>query len=99
MNLGVVESVADQGQRIEVRCCCDPGKLLGSIPASPQFTDLGKFMVPGIKGPVEVELAWLGPWWSGRAAIKSNDLPIEYYEQIRGWLPAEGVSKVNLQPE
>jgi len=79
----------DPGPRVEVRCCCNPGKLLGSIPTSPQFTELGKFRVPGIKGPVEVELA----------AIKSNDQPIEYFEQIRGWLPAEGVSKVNLRTE
>lgn len=86
---------------MEVRCCCNPGKLLGYIPMEEPDT-LGVYevdsVVPGKK--VKIEVAWLGGGWTADyLAVKSNDLPIEYYEQIKGWLPAEGAELINLLAE
>lgn len=84
---------------MDVRCCCNPGKLLGFIPLTEDDVghQMGKRKVPGVDGkPVEIEVAWLGSVWSGKPAVKSNDLPIEYYEKIAGWLPATGPDKISI---
>lgn len=71
---------------MEVRCCCDAGKLLGTIPQ--EFTFRGLFKIEGINGKqitVEVDACSLGR--RKFLAVKSNDKPIEYFEQIEGWMP------------
>lgn len=77
---------------MEVRCCCNAGLLLGTIPDPPKKEE-GTYMVPGVNGHVEVEVATLyRPFWENTLAVKSNDKPISYFEQIIGWVPAETIA-------
>jgi hypothetical protein len=85
---------------MDVRCCCNPGKLIGTVPDYPVLTGVETHIMatargvnvdlPGKDGgvvPVEVSFCRLieNGEKRGMVAIKSNDLPLEYYEKIQGF--------------
>lgn len=88
-------------RRVEVRCCCVPSKLLGSLPVMDrdlvlgrriEFVVLQRFGEPRLPR-VSLEIA---TWESGVGrvelagglAIKSNDVPIEVLRRIPGFIEA-----------
>lgn len=69
---------------MEVRCCCNPGLLLGSLP-EPPVSVAGRFVH---FGEVSLEIAWLRlPLFKGQPylAYKSMDYPIEKLRALPGW--------------
>lgn len=78
--------------KVDVRCCCDPGALLGTITVS----GIGKFeqgllkvrlrmeegSMPGYLG---VEVAQYYSCGTYHTAVKSNDLPMEVWRRVEGF--------------
>jgi hypothetical protein len=89
---------------MDVRCCCNPGKLIGTVPDFPElksdYVQTRSYFIgtrvalptkDGTKVEVEVACCFLrdgdGPA-KPTIAIKSNDLPVEYYKKIEGFVEA-----------
>lgn len=81
---------------VEIRCCCEPGKLLGYLPVS--SADVGRSKVWQFierndgrecrTVSLEAALIWDGehaPYW----AFKSGDRTVEQLSRIRGFVPFE----------
>jgi len=90
---------------MDVRCCCDPGKLIGTVPDFPALktpeVQVKSYFIPtkvnlptkdGGTAEVEVACCMLRCSRAGELtstlAIRSNDLPIEYYKNIKGFVEA-----------
>ena len=91
-------------QLVEVRCCCEPTKLLGHVPV-PIATELRPGMCVTFKlTPLEYvpalnvdtltlkleEWAWGDQFGRGDSglAFKSDDTPLDRLRRIRGWVDA-----------
>lgn len=74
--------------RVEIRCCCNPNKLLGTVEAPGDGAPSVKFTIVGWTDPLE--LPWgtceLGPRHAERGrrfrALKSMETPIEVLRLI-----------------
>ena len=80
--------------RMEVRCCCDAGKLLGTVPVSREYKpgDHVNFLYQVTPQPLMLTLP-VGQCFvqespnvsRQKAAIKSMDTPIETLRKIPGF--------------
>lgn len=83
--------------RTEVRCCCEAGKLLGTIPEVPRIGMSRVFTFATEAGVESFTLDWgridipgiVSTRGDERYALKSMDLPIEKLRQIEGWIDHE----------
>lgn len=78
--------------RVEVRCCCDAGKLLGTVPVPDgrqvQAGRWFEFALPGER--LRLQVAVWEHWLDfgdhrGGLALRSDDTPLERLRQIPGW--------------
>lgn len=71
---------------MEVRCCCDAGKLLGWLPTPKALSVM--YPIPDEILTFETETVHLGFGQHHYVALKSNDYPIEKLRQIREFVEA-----------
>lgn len=90
------------GRLVPVHCCCEPTKRLGWVPApeklGPVKFALGRptrSLTTGLIAPLEIietEIAWLVNYEAYHTnaerfmAVKSNDIPIEQWRRIPGFV-------------
>jgi hypothetical protein len=75
--------------RLNINCCCDPNKCLGSLEV-PDSTGRGTLYVPTPEGQKSVQIETLfirhrNGTREVKLAIKSMDMGIEYFENIPGY--------------
>lgn len=82
--------------RVNVRCCCDPERVLGAFDLSDRLAQIGqtvRWPIRLVNGDVETLALPIArvAWGNGRVelAIKSNDTPIETLRQLPGFIEAE----------
>ena len=78
----------------DLRYCCNPGKLLGSLPFDlKDWSNLGRSrMIQFLTkdgGRAEVELHVLSIGFRTGYAFKSNDKPMEFFRNIQGFKEAK----------
>lgn len=86
---------------IAVRCCCQPAKVLGWVPAPAgvwwakggTLYPMASTVVAGAEEPprIALEMAFVhrGPGTAGQRALKSMNLPIGTLRSIVGWQEAD----------
>lgn len=83
---------------MELRCCCNPGLLLGHLPDPPPVLNNWLAAVVGAPvvlktkdgGEAQVELGCIHHVFGGdKLAYKSNDKPMEFFRNIEGFVEAE----------
>lgn len=102
------------GARLNVRCCCEPERILGTLPvpmeaarrgffqvarrASPVFTmRVGKRPGPGsvttLRGAetILIKPFAAGPRAPTELAVYSDELPIEFWREIPGFVEGDRV--------
>lgn len=88
-------------RRVEVRCCCDPARLIGFIDVPDDVTlrdgTIVPFQLEGVDAAITLQIAtWSypstrygDPWgYDDDLAFKSDDTPIETLRRIPGFVEA-----------
>lgn len=98
-------------QELEVRCCCDPKKLYGTLQvpmgavhagAALEFIE-GNLLDPGTGSKVTLKVDYYNPgvFQQSYLAVKSNDYPLETFEALPGFKRARNpwdVVAANVPP-
>lgn len=74
---------------MEVRCCCDAGKLLGHLPEPHPSARKMKFFAGEEVLEFEVDIVSSPPTFRGHLAYKSKDYPMEKLRKIREFVEAK----------
>jgi hypothetical protein len=98
---------------LEVRCCCEPMKLLGWLPLPPGVDVVASKQVAFAVGPYFLHLE-IAEWEhtearcgefgeltriEGGFAFRSDDTSVEVLRHIAGWIENDGsVTRVNRRP-
>lgn len=78
-------------KRIEVRCCCQPQKLLGTLPV-PDMTKPGTSVSFVMMKPPSRSIASVKSSASGMQAPRKVELPIESFTDMTGAHPKYGIA-------
>jgi hypothetical protein len=80
--------------RVEVRCCCDPSRILGTLDVEAFRVRNGQILryplfEEGQSQPrtIELEVGWLSDPDSTRLAVKSNEVPLDDLKKLRTFRP------------
>lgn len=76
-------------KKLEVRCCCDPNRLLGWLPVPDHVAESGKHVLFPVRGGEILDLpigVVFSPAWGYRTTINSNETPLEVLRDIPGFV-------------
>lgn len=81
--------------RMNVRCCCDPNIVIGTLEAppgnytfiriAPRLTVKGDILYPHGSGPARLEVGEVRVGGYTERAIKSEDRPDEFWDTLAGF--------------